>query len=72
MAVVVKLGGSLGAAGTLALWLAAVREHGGGRAVIAPGGGAFADAVRVAQRRDGFSDVAAHRMAILAMALGKA
>lgn len=67
MVVVVKLGGSLGAAGTLAGWLAAVIEQGGGRAVIVPGGGVFADAVRAAQRRDGFSDLAAHRMAVLAM-----
>jgi aspartokinase-like uncharacterized kinase len=67
MAVVVKLGGSLGAAGTLAAWLATLLEHGRGRAVIVPGGGAFADAVRAAQRRDGFSDLAAHRMAVLAM-----
>lgn len=67
MAVVVKLGGSLAAAGTLASWLAIAIEHGGGRAVIVPGGGVFADAVREAQRRDGFSDLAAHRMAILAM-----
>jgi 5-(aminomethyl)-3-furanmethanol phosphate kinase len=67
MTVVVKLGGSLGAAGTLATWLQAVREHGGGRAVIVPGGGIFADAVRAAQARDGFSDRAAHRMAVLAM-----
>ncbi len=67
MTVVVKLGGSLGAAGTLAGWLAAVLEHGGGHAVIVPGGGVFADAVRTAQRRDGFSDRAAHRMAVLAM-----
>ncbi|HXY99979.1 MAG TPA: hypothetical protein VEI03_08250 [Stellaceae bacterium] len=67
MTVVVKLGGSLAAAGTLASWLAVVSEHGGGRAVIVPGGGDFADAVRETQRRYGFSDLAAHRMAVLAM-----
>lgn len=67
MTVVVKLGGSLAAAGTLASWLAVVIQHGGGRVVVVPGGGAFADAVREAQRRDGFSDLAAHRMAVLAM-----
>jgi 5-(aminomethyl)-3-furanmethanol phosphate kinase len=67
MAVVVKLGGSLAAAGTLASWLAVAIEHGGGRGVIVPGGGAFADAVRAAQRRHGFTDLAAHRMAVLAM-----
>jgi 5-(aminomethyl)-3-furanmethanol phosphate kinase len=66
-AVVVKLGGSLAAAGTLRSWLEVVIEHGAGRVVVVPGGGAFADAVREAQRRDGFSDLAAHRMAVLAM-----
>jgi aspartokinase-like uncharacterized kinase len=35
--------------------------------VIVPGGGAFADAVRRAQADFGFSDAAAHRMALLAM-----
>jgi aspartokinase-like uncharacterized kinase len=67
MPVVVKLGGSLAAAGTLAHWLDVVLEHGAGRGVIVPGGGVFADAVRAAQRRDHFSDLAAHRMAVLAM-----
>lgn len=67
MTAIVKLGGSLAEAGTLRTWLAALTEIGGGRAVIVPGGGAFADAVRTEQRRLGFSDHAAHRMAILAM-----
>ena len=35
--------------------------------VIVPGGGPFADQVRDAQKRMGFSDTAAHAMAILAM-----
>jgi aspartokinase-like uncharacterized kinase len=35
--------------------------------VIVPGGGAFADAVRADQTREGFSDDEAHRLAILAM-----
>jgi len=35
--------------------------------VVVPGGGAFADQVRLAQRALGFSDDAAHWMAILAM-----
>jgi 5-(aminomethyl)-3-furanmethanol phosphate kinase len=67
MAVVVKLGGSLAAAGTLAPWLSVLLDMGRGRAVLVPGGGEFADAVRSAQRRHGFSDLAAHRMAVLAM-----
>jgi 5-(aminomethyl)-3-furanmethanol phosphate kinase len=64
---VVKLGGSLVGAGTLASWLDTVLTHGRGRAVIAPGGGVFADAVRAAQTRFGISDRAASRMAVLAM-----
>lgn len=35
--------------------------------LVVPGGGAFADQVRRAQREQGFSDDAAHWMAILAM-----
>jgi aspartokinase-like uncharacterized kinase len=64
--VIVKLGGSLAAAGTLGNWLAVV-ERAGGRCVVVPGGGPFADAVRGAQKELGFSDPAAHGMALLAM-----
>jgi aspartokinase-like uncharacterized kinase len=66
-AVVVKLGGSLAAAGTLRSWLDILSSNGRGRGIIVPGGAEFADAVRGAQRRHGFSDRAAHRMALLAM-----
>jgi dihydroneopterin aldolase len=64
--IVVKLGGSIAKGGGLPAWLTAL-ESGRGRVVIVPGGGAFADAVREAQRRHGFGDLAAHRMALLAM-----
>jgi 5-(aminomethyl)-3-furanmethanol phosphate kinase len=67
MAAIVKLGGSLAAAGTLPRWLDVILAQGGGRAVIVPGGGAFADGVRAAQQRLRFSDRTAHRMALLAM-----
>ena len=67
MAAIVKLGGSLAAAGTLRRWLDVVVTEGGGRAVIVPGGGDFADGVRAAQKRWHFSDRTAHRMALLAM-----
>jgi len=67
MTIVVKLGGSLAKAASLGGWLACIARHGGGRAVIVPGGGTFADAVRAAQGPYGFSDRAAHRMALLAM-----
>ena len=67
MAAIIKLGGSLAAAGTLRRWLDVVVTEGGGRAVIVPGGGDFADGVRAAQKRWHFSDRTAHRMALLAM-----
>ena len=38
-----------------------------GRTLVVPGGGVFAEQVRIEQRRMCFDDVAAHRMAILAM-----
>ncbi len=64
---VFKIGGSLHAHPQLRSWLAALAAHGGGRAVIVPGGGPFADAVRAAQARWGFSDADAHFMALQAM-----
>jgi aspartokinase-like uncharacterized kinase len=64
--VVVKLGGSYAFSPLLRPWLNAL---GGARGVVlVPGGGPFADVVREAQSRMGFNDVAAHRMALLAMA----
>lgn len=63
---VLKIGGSLLEAGhfraTLALVARARRP-----VVVVPGGGPFADAVREAQTRFGFSDAAAHDMSLLAM-----
>ena len=63
---VVKLGGSYAYSGNLKHWIDAIAA-GAGRVVLAPGGGPFADAVRMAQARMGFDDRAAHRMALLAM-----
>jgi 5-(aminomethyl)-3-furanmethanol phosphate kinase len=63
---VVKLGGSHAGSAYLDAWLDALASC-GGRAVIAPGGGPFADAVREAQISMGFDDAAAHAMALLAM-----
>ncbi|MGH8563724.1 MAG: amino acid kinase [Gammaproteobacteria bacterium] len=65
---VVKIGGSLAFAAELPAWLAALAEHGGGRVVIVPGGGPFADLVRRAQAHQGYADTSAHLMALLAMA----
>jgi aspartokinase-like uncharacterized kinase len=64
---VVKLGGSLAGSEILRLWLSGLAERAGGRVVIVPGGGLFADAVRKAQLQSHFSDWHAHRMALLAM-----
>jgi 5-(aminomethyl)-3-furanmethanol phosphate kinase len=65
---VVKLGGSLSRDPLLQTWLSELSELGGGRVVIVPGGGGFADQVRDHQSIWRFDDVAAHNMAVLAMA----
>jgi 5-(aminomethyl)-3-furanmethanol phosphate kinase len=66
---VIKLGGAISRdASTLQQALEAVgRLAPGRRLLIVPGGGAFADQVRITQRTQGFSDDTAHWMAILAM-----
>lgn len=64
---VVKLGGSLLGSPTLPGWLDALAKVSDGNVLIVPGGGVFADAVRVAQQRSGVDAAAAHRMAVLAM-----
>lgn len=66
--VVVKLGGSLQRAPVLEQWLALLADAGGGRVVIVPGGGGFADQVRALQTHWRFDDLAAHNMAVLGMA----
>jgi aspartokinase-like uncharacterized kinase len=63
---VVKLGGSTADHKEMDVWTAALAVA---RVplVVVPGGGTFADQVRDEQSRLGFSDAAAHAMAILAM-----
>jgi aspartokinase-like uncharacterized kinase len=63
---VVKLGGSLAGSALLTVWLDAIAT-GGGRLVLVPGGGPFADQVRESQRRWSFDDATAHHLALLAM-----
>jgi aspartokinase-like uncharacterized kinase len=63
---VVKLGGSTADQPELQDWIEALAGA-SFPLVIVPGGGPFADAVRAAQGGLGFSDSAAHAMAILAM-----
>jgi aspartokinase-like uncharacterized kinase len=65
---VVKLGGSLARDPVLPRWLEMLAESGGGRVVIVPGGGAFADAARGAQAWWQLDDLAGHNMAVLGMA----
>ncbi len=66
--IVIKLGGSLSQSDTLIKCLNSVEQnYSNNTVVIVPGGGAFADQVRLAQQRWQFDDNTAHRMAILAM-----
>jgi aspartokinase-like uncharacterized kinase len=65
---VVKLGGSLNRDALLPQWLELLCTLGRGRVTVVPGGGGFADQARDAQSHWRFDDVAAHNMAVLAMA----
>jgi aspartokinase-like uncharacterized kinase len=65
---VVKLGGSLTADPALSHWLDLLAQLGGGRVTIVCGGGGLADEVRRLQALWQFNDLAAHNMAVLAMA----
>jgi dihydroneopterin aldolase len=64
--VVAKLGGSTAESAELRTWIAALASA-ALPLVVVPGGGPFAELVRTEQKRMGFSDEAAHAMAILAM-----
>ncbi len=64
---VIKLGGSLLSSGSLQDWLSIVARYGAGKFVIVPGGGVFAEQVRVAQKKWKFNDATAHQMALLGM-----
>lgn len=66
--IVIKLGGSLDAGGGLLECLDKVeRDFQASPIVLVPGGGLFADQVRLAQQRWRFGDDIAHQMALLAM-----
>lgn len=64
---VMKVGGSLANSDELAKWLDVIVTAGAGKVVLVPGGGPWADEVRAAQKREGFDDRVAHRMALRAM-----
>lgn len=65
--IIIKIGGSLSRSDVLVDCLNTLEKNYQGRAVIVPGGGAFADQVRLAQQHWQFDDYTAHRMALLAM-----
>jgi aspartokinase-like uncharacterized kinase len=66
--IVIKLGGSLVAANSLLDCLNRLEQNYQGKTVvIVPGGGAFAEQVRLAQKHWQFDDYCAHAMALLAM-----
>jgi aspartokinase-like uncharacterized kinase len=66
--IVIKLGGSLTGSDALLKCLESIEQnYQPGEVVIVPGGGAFADQVRLAQHHWQFDDKTAHNMAILAM-----
>lgn len=65
---IIKLGGSLLESASLSLCLDTVdRKYRNRPVAIVPGGGAFADQVRAAQKQWRFDNNTAHRMALLAM-----
>lgn len=64
---IVKLGGSLSRDPCLRDWLKLLAAH-GGRVVIVPGGGEFAETSRAMQAHWGTDDLTAHNMAVLGMA----
>jgi len=65
--IVLKLGGSLLSSPALMQCLQLASKKGQGQLVIVPGGGVFADQVRLTQKQWQYDDQTAHYMAILAM-----
>lgn len=66
--IVIKLGGSLAASGTLLSCLNTIENrYKNNTIVIVPGGGSFANQIRQSQKYWQFDDKIAHQMAILAM-----
>lgn len=67
MTYIVKIGGSLCGDLRLAAWIEMLVEFGAGKVIIVPGGGPYADVVRLQQKRWKFSDSIAHSLAVRAM-----
>ena len=66
-ATVVKIGGSLAESDAAAALVRALAQRRPPRLVVVPGGGGFADAVRLTERRHPIGNQAAHHLALLAM-----
>lgn len=65
---VLKLGGSLSTSPLLDEWLTAIAAFAKKQdIIIVPGGGSYADQVRLQQQQQGLDDLTAHRQALLAM-----
>ncbi len=67
MTCIVKIGGSLCDDLRLEAWLEMLVEFGVGKVMVVPGGGPYADVVRIQQKRWKFSDSIAHSLAVRAM-----
>ncbi|SVD62631.1 uncharacterized protein METZ01_LOCUS415485, partial [marine metagenome] len=66
--VVLKLGGSLMESKELFFWLDNIFSRPNESiCIVVPGGGKFADHIRISQKHFNFSDEIAHKMALLAM-----
>ena len=64
----IKLGGSLMRSAELSFWLENIESISkNSNIIVVPGGGEFADSIRSLQKTYQFDDLAAHRMALLAM-----
>ena len=65
--IVLKIGGSLHASEHLHEWINQLAESDSHKIIIVPGGGPFADKVRVADKLYNFSSEGSHKMAVMAM-----
>lgn len=64
---VIKIGGSLAQSAHLLDWLRVINTLADLKVLVIPGGGSFADQVRLQQEKEGFDDETAHVRATLAM-----
>ncbi len=62
-----KLGGSLLNSGFMKIWIKFITDHFKGRAIIIPGGGLFANHIRLVQKNYNLEDDISHDMALYSM-----